>query len=136
MTSNAYLPGIGAKAEELIGDLNLPDALRLGERLRERLGGQPQQQPQRDVNHSSNETRLLWQFSHASGLRHQKVGLGPDHGSLAGTDCCGGGALSVPQASHPVINRVGERGISRFSSMEVPYMPWFCDPAGPTGDSP
>src|SRR6266508_4443444 len=29
-----------------------------------------------------------------------------------------------------MINRMGERGISRFSRLEVPYMPWFSDPAG------
>jgi len=34
-----------------------------------------------------------------------------------------------------VINRAGERGISRFARLEVPYMPWFSDHAGPTGDS-
>jgi len=34
-----------------------------------------------------------------------------------------------------VINRTGERGISRFSRMEVPYMPWLSDPAGSTNDS-
>jgi len=34
-----------------------------------------------------------------------------------------------------VINRAGERGISRFSRLEVPYMPWFSDHAGPTDDS-
>jgi hypothetical protein len=29
-----------------------------------------------------------------------------------------------------MINRTGEDGISRFSRMEFPYMPWFFDRAG------
>jgi hypothetical protein len=29
-----------------------------------------------------------------------------------------------------VISRTGEYGISRFSRMEFPYMPWFFDRAG------
>jgi len=34
-----------------------------------------------------------------------------------------------------VINWVGDRGISRFSRMKVPYMPWFSDRAGSTNGS-
>src|SRR5919202_950080 len=30
---------------------------------------------------------------------------------------------------------MGDRGISRFSRPEVPYMPWFCDHAGSPDDS-
>jgi len=29
-----------------------------------------------------------------------------------------------------MINWLGEHGISRFSRLEVPYMPWFFDRAG------
>jgi hypothetical protein len=29
-----------------------------------------------------------------------------------------------------VISQMGEHGISRFSRMEFPYMPWFFDRAG------
>src|SRR6478672_2544545 len=38
--------------------------------------------------------------------------------------------LGVPWASRPLITRTGGRGISRFSRMKVPYMPWFFDHAG------
>jgi hypothetical protein len=31
-----------------------------------------------------------------------------------------------------MISRTGEHGISRFSRMEFPYMPWFFDRAGPS----
>jgi hypothetical protein len=37
--------------------------------------------------------------------------------------------------SRPLINGAGGRGISRFSRMEVPYMPWFFDHAGSDGAS-
>ena len=40
-------------------------------------------------------------------------------------------SLSGPPGDHPT----GERGISRFSRLEVPCMPWFFDRAGPTSDS-
>src|SRR6478609_7723463 len=40
--------------------------------------------------------------------------------------------LGVPWASRPLITRMGGRGISRFSRMKVPYMPWFFDHAGLT----
>jgi len=43
--------------------------------------------------------------------------------------------LGVPWASRPVITRTGGRGISRFSRMKVPYMPWFFDHAGSDGAS-
>src|SRR5262245_8370607 len=38
--------------------------------------------------------------------------------------------LSVPWTAHPLIRRVGGHGLSRFSRMKVPYMPWFFDRAG------
>ena len=31
-----------------------------------------------------------------------------------------------------VIDQTGERGTSRFSRMEIPRMPWFFDPRGPS----
>jgi hypothetical protein len=34
-----------------------------------------------------------------------------------------------------VINRRANSGTSRFSRLEVPYMPWFFDRTGPTSDS-
>ena len=30
-----------------------------------------------------------------------------------------------------MISQAGGHGLSRFSRMEVPYMPWFSDRAGP-----
>ena len=32
-----------------------------------------------------------------------------------------------------MISRSSDRGTSRFSRTEVPYMPWFFDRAGPCG---
>ena len=43
--------------------------------------------------------------------------------------------LSLPRATLPPGGAQGSDGISRFSRMKVPYMPWFSDRAGPTGDS-
>src|SRR6476659_1999557 len=43
--------------------------------------------------------------------------------------------LGVPWASRPLIAHTGGRGISRFSRMKVPYMPWFFDHAGSDGAS-
>jgi len=34
-----------------------------------------------------------------------------------------------------VISQAGGHGLSRFSRMEVPYMPWFFDRAGSPGGS-
>jgi len=34
-----------------------------------------------------------------------------------------------------VISRTGGHGLSRFSRMEVPYMPWFFDRAEPADGS-
>jgi hypothetical protein len=40
-----------------------------------------------------------------------------------------------PKTARSVISWAGEPGISRFSRMEVPYMPWFSDRAGSTSAS-
>ena len=34
-------------------------------------------------------------------------------------------------AARLVISQAGGHGLSRFSRMEVPYVPWFSDRAGP-----
>jgi hypothetical protein len=43
--------------------------------------------------------------------------------------------LGLPRAARPAINRTGDRGLSRFSHAEIPYMHRFFDRAGLPGDS-
>jgi len=43
--------------------------------------------------------------------------------------------LGVPWAARPLSRRAGGYGLSRFSRMEVPHMPWFSDRAGPADGS-
>jgi hypothetical protein len=43
--------------------------------------------------------------------------------------------LGLRWAARPMINRLGEHGISRFSRMEIPYMHGVFDRAGSTNSS-
>ena len=48
---------------------------------------------------------------------------------------CLEGWVTTTAAARPVISRTDGHGLSRFSRMEVPYMPWFFDRAEPASDS-